>query len=369
MIGAVGVLGGSGTVGRIVVDRLAAADVGTLRIGGRDLDKIRAIGAEAAEAVQVDLFDDASLAAFCAGCAVVINCAGPSYQVLARVARVAVDAGAGYVDAAGDLVALEALTSSAPAGLNERPAVFSAGLMPGLTGLLPRLLATEGPIGRLEIYVGGAVPIGALSAVDALLTRGPKFGSALAAWRGGQVIERALAPLRSVTLPGFRGKVHAWPFLSTETAALAAHLGVEELRSYTVYGTENLPVVLATAWADPTSPVDAHIAAVVAAADRDVAECGRYYTLLAHARPRQDSGGRSRRLMLRTPDSYQLSGVVAAITAGEILGGRVPPGAHFAADVLDPRRMVDLLADDELVTALELPTSDFHSKGDPGCTT
>ncbi len=348
----IGVLGGSGTVGRVVVDRLAAAGH-PVRVGGRDLARAKAVPG-VSEAVAVDLDDADALAAFSAGCSVVVNCAGPSYQVLDVVARAALRAGAGYVDAAGDAVALDALTTDAPRELQRLPAVFSAGLMPGLSGLLPRLLAQAGPIGRLDVYVGGSVEISRLSAVDALLTRGPRFGHALAAWRDGRVVEHALAPLRSVTLPGFRGRVHAWPFLSTEMAALAAALDVAELRNYTVYATENLPAVLATAWADD-GPLDAHVDAVVEAARRDVQECGRHYALLAHARPPAGSGGGSRRVLLRTPDSYELSGVVAALAAVEIVAGVVPAGAHHAADVLDPRRTAAALAEDDLVTALELP--------------
>lgn len=340
----VGVLGGSGAVGRVVVARLAAGGV-RVRTGGRDKERAAAVPGTA-EAVAVDLADADALAAFCTGCAVVVNCAGPSYRVLDTVARAAVAAGAGYVDAAGDVVALDALTTGPPAGLATVPAVFSAGLMPGLSGLLPRLL-TDRPVTRLDVYVGGSVEISELSAVDALLTRGPRFGHALAAWRDGRVVEHALAPLRSVSLPGFRGRVHAWPFLSAEMAALAAATGVEELRNYTVYATENLPTVLAEAWAD--GDLDAHVPAVVDAARRDVAEHGRHYALLAHARP----GGR--RLLLTTPDSYELSGVVAALTAVAIGDGRVPPGAHHAADVLDPHDIAAALAADDLVTSLELP--------------
>lgn len=348
----IGVLGGAGTVGQVAVDRLARAGH-AVRVGGRDLKRAKAVHG-AADAGQVDLADTAALAAFCAGCMVVVNCAGPSYQVLDTVARAALGAGAGYVDAGGDIVALDALTADPPPELAGNPAVFSAGLMPGLSGLLPRLLAEGGPIGRLDVYVGGSVEISRLSAVDALLTRGPRFGQALAAWRDGQVVEHTLAPLRAVALPGFRGRVHAWPFLSAEMARLASALNVAELRNYTVYATENLPTVLAAAWADQL-PVEAHVDAVVEAARQDVEECGRQYTVLAHARLPTGSATGSRRLLLRTPDSYELSGVVAAAAAAEILAGQVPAGAHHAADVLDPHRIAGLLAADELVTTLELP--------------
>ncbi|GAA2400704.1 saccharopine dehydrogenase NADP-binding domain-containing protein [Actinomadura vinacea] len=354
----IGVLGGSGAVGRIVVDRLTAWELGKLRVGGRDLERVAKVCAQAPKAhtepMRVDLNDRDELRGFCADCDVVVNCAGPSYQVLDRVARAALAAGAHYVDAAGDLVAIDALGDAPPTGLADRAAVFSAGLMPGLSGLLPRLLAVDGPPARLDIYVGGAAAIGPLSAVDALLTRGPRFGTALAAWRNGGIAPNALRPLRSVALPGFRGRVHAWPFLSAEASRLAAELGVEELRNYTVYVTEAIPRALAAAWADEDAPLERHVPAVAAAAEADLAATGPYYTMLFQAVHHDPAPGRPRRLELHTPDSYALSGVVAALTARDLLDERIPPGVHLAAEVLSPRETLTLLADDPLVTGVEL---------------
>ncbi|QFG22430.1 saccharopine dehydrogenase NADP-binding domain-containing protein [Actinomadura sp. WMMB 499] len=354
----IGVLGGSGTVGRVVVERLAAWGTGPLRVGGRDRDRAARVCKAAfgvpAEPFRVDLDDAAALREFCAGCDIVVNCAGPSYRVLDRVARAALAGGAHYVDAAGDFVAIDALTVDGPAGLGRRAAVFSAGLMPGLSGLLPRLLAADGPLARLDVYVGGAAAIGPLSAVDALLTRGPRFGTALAAWRDGAIVPGALKPLRSVSLPGFRDRVHAWPFLSTEMSRLAADLGVAELRNYTVYVTEAIPEALARAWADDGAAPDEHVPAVVAAADADLAATGPYYAMLFQAVPRDPAPGRPRRLLLHTPDSYALSGVVAALTARELRAGTIPPGAHAAPDVLSPAGTLAALRDDPLVTGVEL---------------
>ena len=357
MTGPVGVLGGAGAVGRTAVERLRGFGLPVL-VGGRDLARAREVArAAGATAVAVDLFDDASLAAFCDGCSVVLNCAGPSYRVLDRVARAALHAGAGYVDAAGDLVAVEALGQDPPSGLAHHAAVFSAGLMPGLSGLLPRLLLDGTPVARLDVYVGGSVEISEVSAVDALLTRGPKFGHALAMWRAGQVAAHSLAPLHSITLPGFHGRVHAVPFLSAEMIALASAAGLAELRNYTVYATGNLPEAFARAWADDDQPPEAHAAAITRAARRDVEAHGRHYAVLAHARPPAGSGLVARRVLLRTPDSYPLSGVVAAITARQVAAGAVAPGVHYASEALDPEAVAEELAGDPWVSELALPSS------------
>lgn len=351
----IGIVGATGAVGRVAVRRLGTLRSEPLRLGGRDGTRLRALAGEVpgATATRVDVTDPELLAAFCAGCHVVVNCAGPSYQVLGTVARAALAAGAHYVDAAGDRVALHDLDGDAEGPSRQRCVIFSAGLMPGLSGLLPRLLVDDEDVPPcLAVYAGGAVPLTRVSAIDAMLTRGPRFGTPFAVWRDGAVVERTLEPVRGARLPGFDGPVDAIPFLSVEAAALGATLRLPELRGYAVYISTNLPDALAMSWADEETDVEDHAVAVIAAAAADVAEVDPHYVLLARTEPTDD--GRLGQLRLRTPDPYGLSGVVAALAADAVLGGRIPAGRHLAADVLDAQAVTAALATDPLVTALHV---------------
>lgn len=245
----IGVLGGTGEVGAAAAQRIAAACLGPLRIGGRDHGRAAAVANAVpgpASAVRVDLTDDAELAAFC-HCRVVVNCAGPSYRVLDRVARAALAAGADYVDAAGDAPLHRLLAAGVP---TERLVVLSAGASPGLSGLLPRLLTADGPLRSLDVFAGGPARSTRVAAVDTLLTRGREFGLAGAEWRDGQVREGVLPGLDEVTLPGFPGPVTARPFLSAEAQRLARSADVARLRGHTVFAGARLPDLLAAAWAD-----------------------------------------------------------------------------------------------------------------------
>lgn len=350
----IGILGGTGAVGATAAARLAAAALGEIRIGARNLERAAVVAAALpgrAVAMRVDLADADELTAFCSGCRVVVNCAGPSYRVLDRVARAALAAGADYVDAAGAAKAAAALASDAPAALDRHCAVFSAGVTPGLTGLLPRLLVSGGGVRRLDLYVGGAEALTAVSALDTLLTRGPSAGVAGAAWRDGEVARHALAPLRAVRLPGFAGPVHAWPFLTEEAQRLAAAIGAAELRAYTTYVSDRLPAALGDAWAADSHELDSHVVAVVAAAERDVAAAGSGLTLLSVAR-----GGDAcaTRLVLRTADSSALSGAVVAMVVRARLVGDVGHGVSTADAVLDPAAAADALGGDPLVTELAI---------------
>nr|WP_269329693.1 saccharopine dehydrogenase NADP-binding domain-containing protein [Kineosporia babensis] len=353
----IGVLGASGEVGRVAADRIAAAGLGRLRVGGRDRAKAEKVAQElplAADAppveVQaVDLDDDEALARFCEGCAVVVNCAGPSYRVLDRVARAAWAAGADHVDVGGELVARDALASSAD---GKRIAIFSAGVMPGLSGLLPRLLAVR-PLRRMETYVGGAARFTSISAVDALLTRGDRFGTAQASWVDGAIRPNVLGPLRNVVLPGFPQPMQALPFLTTEAQELPAR----EVRAYNVFASDRIPAALTQAWAE--LPVGAsaeelrpYAPDVVSAADSDVDEYGAFYVLLVSARPEPGGPPGPGRVVMRATDSYALSGVVMAAAARAVLEGTLVPGSHLAAEALDPFAVAEILRADPLVHEL-----------------
>ncbi|MBG0832713.1 saccharopine dehydrogenase NADP-binding domain-containing protein [Planomonospora sp. ID67723] len=356
----IGVLGATGAVGRTAAGRLAALGAGGLRLGGRDAARAAEVAETLpapAEVVRVDLTDPDELARFCAGCRIVVNCAGPTYRVLDTVARAAFAAGADYVDIGGELAAKDALSGGAVP--RERTAVFSAGVMPGLSGLLPRLLAKGRPPRRLDVYVGGAAVFTPLSAVDALLTRGPRFGVPMAAWREGAVTP--LAPLHGVRLPGFPEPVHAWPYLTTEAQTLAAECGADEVRSYNVFVSDRIPHALSAAWAAvpdvhaaPIETLRPYAAEVVRASVLDNAGFGAFYVMLFTARPHRGAPAGPTRVLLTAVDSYALSGVVMALTARTVLAGRVPPGAHLAAEVLDPDATVTALRDDPLVTQLSV---------------
>ncbi|MGP4017804.1 saccharopine dehydrogenase NADP-binding domain-containing protein [Saccharopolyspora sp. 5N708] len=348
-------LGGYGEVGATAVRRLAEHGYTRIRAGGRNPIRGRTLFGEIPnlEVSYVDIDDPGSLAEFCSDAELVLNCAGPSYRILDTVARAAAAAGAHYVDVAGDVPARRALGTTT---FTDRAAVFSAGLMPGLTGLLPRLVATAGD--RVEIHVGGAVRMTPASAADILLANGPDFGESLAAWRSGTVTSRALTPLRRVELPEFPEPVDAMPFLPTESTRMAADLGLAELRFYTAYVSEAIPSALVMAWADDPEFRGGYIETLTRAAMSDLRGRDPYYVL--SARVLADSG-KSSSVALHAADPYQLSGAVAALAAVAVLREKVRPGVHFADEVLDPRSTADALRHDPLVQSLTIQAATSSS--------
>ncbi|ONF74348.1 hypothetical protein AVR91_0203355 [Amycolatopsis keratiniphila subsp. keratiniphila] len=343
----IAILGGYGAVGATAARRLAAHDGNPIRVGGRNLRSASALCEELGEnasAHVVDLTDSRSLATFCAGATVVLNCAGPSYRVLDTVALAARAADAHYVDVAGDQPLFRRLDALPP---SDRLAVISAGVMPGLTAILPRGLLGDDPARTgIDLHVGGPVRITPVSAQDILLATGPDFGAPLASWRDGEVVQGSVSPQWNVSLPHFGPAVHALPYLTTESADFARHHDIGEHRSYSVYVSERIPTTLATAWAESPDDPTAWAGELAKAATEDLSEHAPRYTILVRRHDLDHQTPPAWRL-LQTTDPYRLSGVVAALTVQAVLASK-STGTHPAWRFLDPQEIWTTLADDPL---------------------
>ncbi|MGH3729514.1 MAG: saccharopine dehydrogenase NADP-binding domain-containing protein [Micromonosporaceae bacterium] len=353
--GRVGVVGAYGAVGRIAVAQLRAWDVGPLRVGGRDRRRTEELAAGmAAEPCPVDVTDPVNLDGFCAGCAVVLNCAGPTLAVGDLVARAAARAGAHYVDVSGD-DGLYATVSAAFAA-SDRAAAVSAGMMPGLTTLLPRYLAATSPVGptRLVGYVGGRDRFTTVAAADYLAVDGSaaqRYGEPFAAWLDGGRVPHGLAPLIDTWLPFFPEPATAQPYLSTETERLAADLGLTEVRWYSVFPGEHTLAALRARRPDAT--------ALREAAALDTFGRDRYMVLVLEISG-QDT---VRTGVLRGTGATELTGAMGALATRQVWAGRVPAGTHHAGEILDPADTAllgEALAVDQLAVYDGTPADRFN---------
>lgn len=345
----VALVGAGGAVGAVVARVLADMGLGPLRLGARTPERLRPLLAEldGAEALPVDVYQSEQLADFCAGCRVVVNCVGPMFRVRTRVAAAAVAAGADYVDPGGDPTLRERMVQ---VGIPEpRVVIVGAGVMPGLSALVPRWLVARAPAPPriLTGYVATMDRITSGTATDFLLSLIDGSGEANAAWRAGARVSRALEPLRETDLPFFPGTVTAVPYLSTESERLARILDLPEVRWYHVFeaGSQILPT-LSRLRRDLTSGAGLRRLAEELARSVDVEMLGR--------RPSQQlvfqlDGGAADRptsqvAVLRASSTYELTASVTALAVRDTVRGLVAPGAHCAAEVLDPD-VVDALPD------------------------
>lgn len=353
-------MGGYGAVGRTTA-RLLRAWGCRLRIGGRDRDAARRFADEAldgaCEAMAVDIGDPGSMGRFCADCDVVVNCAGPSHVVLDRVAGVAFAAGAGYVDPGGDEPLHDLLAGAGlpPAG---RTAVLSAGMMPGLTGLLPRWLAVGGPVRptRLTAYVSSRDRFTPASAGDYLLSLDGTDGASRAAWRHREKVTGVLRPLIDVELPFFPGRVNAYPYFNAEAERLALALRLDTVDWYNIFdgGARMLAAVgrLQEAVANGANLLGA-AADLCREAELELFGREPVQRFVFQLDGESDVGPVRRTAVLRARDTYELTGLVTALAVAAVTARDIGPGLHYAADVLAPS-VVDRLRRSPIVTSIEL---------------
>jgi len=101
------------------------------------------------------LDDPASLEKAFAGCAVVINCAGPFLDTAAPVAQAALRAGSHYIDVTAEQASAQASFADfdAPARAAHRVVIPAAGFYGGLADLLASALAPAGDIDEITVAI------------------------------------------------------------------------------------------------------------------------------------------------------------------------------------------------------------------------
>jgi hypothetical protein len=101
------------------------------------------------------LDDPASLEKAFAGCAVVINCAGPFLDTAAPVAQAALHAGCHYIDVTAEQASAQASFADfdAPARAADRVVIPAAGFYGGLADLLASALASAGEIDEITVAI------------------------------------------------------------------------------------------------------------------------------------------------------------------------------------------------------------------------
>ncbi len=134
-------LGASGEYGKHAAKILASSNlVSEIIIAGRNLESAqkcaKEIG-EKAKAVSVDISDHERLISLAGEADIIVNTAGPEFEVTLKTLRAAITAGTNYCDISADGPTIEqALGLDSAAKANDVTALLGIGMFPGLTNLL-----------------------------------------------------------------------------------------------------------------------------------------------------------------------------------------------------------------------------------------
>ncbi|MGA9705009.1 saccharopine dehydrogenase NADP-binding domain-containing protein [Pseudomonas sp.] len=344
----VGLIGAGGAVGGAALAQLLEYPELRVRAGQRRPQS----WPEGVEGYALDLFDDLALAQFCAGCQVVLNCAGPSWQIGDRVARAAHAVGASYVDAFGNAALLAALQGARQAS------IIGAGVFPGLSALLPHWLARRGfdRVDSLQIHAGGREHCSPAGGADVLLSALGGFGTPNAQWRDGRVQALMVEP-QAQHLPGFPEAVVCSAYLTDELQRLARTLGVAQASFHNVFDHGDIPALISTLCQRLSQDLGAlpqAVAQLVQAAELQLLGRRAYYRLTVELSGWRGDQPLRQRAVLSSADSYGLSATVAVCATLQLLDDPAWRGAHWAGDCLAPESVIEALQAGSACQALSI---------------
>jgi hypothetical protein len=326
-------LGSTGAVGASCLDVLTRRGDVSLVIAGRDEARLReaASTTEAeVEVAELDVVDTSAVTAAVTRCDVVINCAGPSHRLSAQVACAAIAAGVPYVDPGGDQALLDRLTA-AGTGV---PVVLQAGVQPGLSGLLLRLLALHrsDKIDCLTAWCGGLQHLTPASVLEYVASLQDSHSHPGAVLRDGVIRRVSHDACKPAPTEYFPDSVTVHPHLDAETVAVAAHLGVGNVWWMNVFdGVHTTRAMQLLAVDDERPRSRGALSDVLAAARLDLFGRQPYFSIVG-------SVG-STTVVFTCPDSYRVTGAVAAYAAQHIVD--MPTGIRPFWSVDEPGRVLE----------------------------
>jgi hypothetical protein len=328
-------LGATGAVGASCLDVLARRGDVSVLIAGRDEARLRerAVAARAdVEIARLDATDTSAVTAAVKHRDVVINCAGPSYRLSAAVAAAAIAARVPYVDPGGDHALLDQLTAAG----TSVPVVLQAGVQPGLSGLLLRVLASHRSIDGVTAWCGGLQHLTTASVLEYLASLRDTHSHPGVALCDGTIRRVGHGQCKPAPAQYFPDSVTARPHLDAETVAVAAHLGIDNLWWMNVFdGTHTTRSMGLLAVDDDR----ASLGGVLAASKLDLFGRQPYFAIICSA----EASAESTTVAFTCGDSYRVTGACAAFAAGRVAD--MPAGVRPFWSVAEPRAALEFVTE------------------------
>jgi short subunit dehydrogenase-like uncharacterized protein len=223
---AVALLGVTGFTGRLVLAEARRAGL-EVRLVGRKREALERLAAPGEEVRVADARDETSLRPAFEGAAVVVSLAGPFLAVGLAPVRMAVAAGAHYLDSTGE----QAFVRLVHDRIDARTVVLPAFGFDYVPGDLAARLAAEQVHGPLDEVVVAYSVKGVGTSRGTRRTIGEVMGQPQVAWADGRLVEsRFGATTRTMRFPFGERTVVEWS--GTEPLTVPRHTDVQNVRSY-----------------------------------------------------------------------------------------------------------------------------------------
>lgn len=292
----------------------------------------------------LDVNNALELDGFCEGCDLIINCSGPAYILLEKVALAAAKAGALYVDVS-DALAFDGEVLSRLDG--KGTFYLASGFYPGVTGvMLKKVINSFEIINSICGYSGGAELYSLIGCLDIIMSgTSPNCLNGYYLKNGEPVKFRTSMEYAENKL--FKGKVFLKPFLSNELYSLVKRNSLKNIGEFRWYdiSSDNVIGLMAMKYYqlhkkldlnDLYREMDAYLGKIEKKTEED--EWAVLYITAEGI-----SGGESRTVNIRI-DLNSTSDITAysvASSAAVILERNDPKGIYWANDIL-PENIMDV---------------------------
>lgn len=263
---------------------------------------------------------------FCRGADVVVGAAGPSAMLSEAMFSAACAEKVPYVDPGGGLM----MYQSNLRNQTTIPGVLHAGVFPGLSGILLRLILEESQdlCRKLEVAVGGRYSFTRAAAADfEAESHLAGAGVPMACIREGNVVPAQNAEMRELPLT-FRN-LKSFPYLSEEVQRIARHYKLCCVDSYTLVEEKVFHAI-----AGGLIKKDALM---------QVSSISRIPEAYSVIIVRLEKNGSLINRFFIGDEPGKVSGIVSALAALQVVTGNVSPGFHYCSDIFVPEQFLKIL--------------------------
>lgn len=333
----IGILGGSGAVGRTAARILSEKGYSctlTYRTSYPENDNIKN-----ADEVRLDLDNENELKGFCRRCDVILNCTGPSYIYSEKVAAAALESGCRYADPFGSvLMSSEKIKEMCRHG----SCITGAGTVPGLSGAACLIMNKRYGGRCIRLYTAGREESTMTSMKDMILSSaGDSYGRSEYFMKEGKLCREQMTDER-LMIEGINEEFSAKPFLYNELSDLASWSGINEIHSYNLIPETELQkkmgIVLSEYMIDRTPETLERCAQeLVKLNSVSLFGVNKEYIILVRAECNEND---TYEMTVRIKNSYETTGMAASLAA-EALAETEISGIHWVYEAVSADRLIE----------------------------
>lgn len=227
----VGIIGASGNAGKGAVSILKKREEIFLKLGCRHIENLESVNGNC-ELCSVDVNREEELNAFVENCDYVINCAGPSWKIMERVAKSCFQYHKVYIDVAGGRSFIHSLSMLKQAEGNR--GITSAGVYPGLSEIFLKWICeqSDGEISSIEEVFYGNDKLSDIALQDICDSLKDDEGAVFCFCHKGEILKLSFKTRTSMKVPGSPNPIYLIPVINSAFADVMGKYSVDKAIFY-----------------------------------------------------------------------------------------------------------------------------------------